>query len=197
MKCQRWVPHCCSDGPRQVSLLCWDIFVCRTCLGHNYSVEEKLEFKRSKDVLDEVEKFCYQGNMISYYGGASEEVSARIGSAWKKFRELSGVLVKKQVLCLKQRGEIYQCRVKPVLLYCCATWELTVEDGARLQGVEHCMIRMMRGVRLADRVSTDVLRNRVGVVVKIEDMIIQSRLWWYGHVMRGNINSQIHVVMEV
>ena len=34
MKCQRWV-HCrCSDVPRQVSLLlCWDVFVCKTCLG--------------------------------------------------------------------------------------------------------------------------------------------------------------------
>ena len=34
-----------SDKPRQVSLLsCWDVFVYRTCLGHNCSVEEKLEF---------------------------------------------------------------------------------------------------------------------------------------------------------
>ena len=45
MKCQRWIHHCCSDVPRQVSLLscCDDVFVCRTCLGHNCS-EEKLEF---------------------------------------------------------------------------------------------------------------------------------------------------------
>ena len=34
---------------------------------------------------------------------------------------------------------------------------------------------MIRGVRLVYRVSTDVLRDRVGVVVKTED-IIQSRL---------------------
>ena len=59
------------------------------------------------------------------------------------------------------------------------------------------MIRMMCGVRLVDRVWTDVLRNRVGVVVKIEDMIIQSRLRWYVHVMRGDINSQIREVIEV
>ena len=45
--------------------------------------------------------------MIICYGGASEAVSARIGSAWKKFRELSGVLVRKQVLYLKDRGKIY------------------------------------------------------------------------------------------
>ena len=127
--------------------------------------------------------------MISCYGGASKAVSAIIGSTWKNFRELSGVLVRKQGLSLKQRGKIYQCCVRPVMLYCCETWELTVVDDARLRGVEHRMIRMMHGVRLVDRVSTDVLQDRVGVVVKIEDMIIQSCLQWYGHVMCGDINS--------
>ena len=45
--------------------------------------------------------------------------------------------------------------------------------------------------------STDVLRDRVGVVVKSEGMIIQSHLRWYGHVMHGDINSQIREVMEL
>ena len=93
-KCQRSVHGCCSDVPMQVSLLsCRDVFFCRTCLGHNSSTEEKLECKRSEDVLEEMEKFCYLGDMISCYGGVSEAVSARIGSAWKKSRELSGLLV--------------------------------------------------------------------------------------------------------
>ena len=184
-KCQRWLHCCCSDVPRQVNLLpCWDVFVCRKCLGHNCSTEEKLEFKRGEDVLERVENFCYLGDMISCYGGASEAVSARIGSVWKKFRELSGALVEKQ-------GKIYQCCARPVLLYCCEMWELTVVDEARFCGVECRMIRMMCGVRLVDRVSTDVLWDSVGVVVKIEDMIIQSRLRWYGHVMHGDINSEI------
>ena len=124
MKCQRWF-HRCSDVPRVVKLLsCQDVFVCRPCLGHNCSVEEKLEFKRDEDVLEEMEKFCYLGDMISCYRGKSEAVSARIGSAWKRFKELSGVLVGKQGLSLKQQGKIYHYRVRPVLLYCCETWKL-------------------------------------------------------------------------
>ena len=104
--------------PRQVSLLSRrDVFVCRKCLGRNYSVEEKLEFKRGEYVLEEVEKFCDMGDMISCYGGAFEAVSARIGSPWKKFRVLGGVLVRKQGLSLKQRGKIYQCCVRPVLFF--------------------------------------------------------------------------------
>ena len=30
--------------------------LCRTCLDHNCSVKEKLEFKRGEDVLEEVQK---------------------------------------------------------------------------------------------------------------------------------------------
>ena len=155
-----------------------------------------ISLRRAENVLAKVEKFCYFGDMISCFSGASEAVSARIGSAWKKFRELSGVLVGKQGLSLMQRGKIYQCCVRPVLLYCCETCEFTVANEMRLRGVERRMIRMMCGVRLVDRVSTDVLRDRVGVVVTIEDFIIQGRLWWYGHVIRLDISSQIREVME-
>ena len=63
--------------------------------------------------------------------------------------------------------------------------------------MEHRMLKMMCELILVDRVSTNVLRDRVDVVVKIEDMITQSCLRWYGHVMRGDINSKIREVMEV
>ena len=156
---------------------------------------EKLEFKTGEDVLEKVEKFCYLGDMIICFGGAFEAVSARIGSAWKKFRELNGVLVGKRGLSLMQWVKIYHCFVRPVLLYCCETWELTVVDEMRLHGVECCMIRMC-GVRLVDRVSTDVLWDKVGVVMIIKDSIIQRHLRWYGHVIRRDISSQICEVME-
>ena len=75
-------------------------------------------------------------------------------------------------------------------------WELTVVDEMRLRGVECHMICMMCGVRLVDRGPTDVLRDTVGVVVTIEDLIIQRCLWWYGHAIRRDISSQIHEIIE-
>ena len=51
-KCQRWAHHRCSDVSRQFSLLsCQNVFVCRTCLSHNSSVEKKFGSKRDEDVL--------------------------------------------------------------------------------------------------------------------------------------------------
>ena len=41
-KCQRWIHRRCSYVPRQVSLLsCRNVFVCKTCPDHNFSVEQK------------------------------------------------------------------------------------------------------------------------------------------------------------
>ena len=72
--------------------------------------------------------------------------------------------------------------------YCCGWGEVAWVE---------CRMMRMCGVRLVDRMSTDVLQDRVGVTVKIKDVIIWSHLQWYGHVMHGDINSQIHEVMEV
>ena len=99
-------------------------------------------------------------------------MSARIGSAWTTFRELSDLL-SWEAGFIKQRGKTYQCCVRTVLLNCCETWELTAADEARLFGVERSMFRIC-GVRLVDSVSTDALRDRVNVVVKIKDMMTQS-----------------------
>lgn len=81
-KCQKKVHRRCLDEPSRVSLLLLrDLFNCRTCLSHNCSVKEKTEVKNGEDVSEELEKFCYFGNMFSYYGGAPEAVSERTGSA--------------------------------------------------------------------------------------------------------------------
>ena len=96
-------------------------YLCRKYLGHDCSVEEKLEFKRREDVLERVKTFFYLVDMISCYGGASEAVSAKIGSAWKKFRELSSMLVGKQGLSLKQRGRFISVVLDQFFLYCCET----------------------------------------------------------------------------
>ena len=122
-------------------------------------------------------------------------MSARIGGAWKKFSELSGVLLGKQGFSLKQRGKIYQYFTR-IFLCCCETLELTVADEARFHGVERRIIKMMCSMRLVNRVSTDVFWDRVSFVVKIKD-IIQTSLKWHGHVIRRDFNSQMRGAMEL
>ena len=44
-------------------------------------------------------------------------------------------------------------------MYCCETWQLIVADETQLYQLEHRMI-MMCGVKLIDRLPTDVLRDK-------------------------------------
>ena len=53
---------------------------------------------------------------------------------------------------------------------------VTVANEPRLPRVERRMIRMMCGVRLVENLLIDVVCDREGVVMKTEDMIIQSCL---------------------
>ena len=72
-----------------------------------------------------------------------------------------------------------------------------LQDKLGLLGVEHHMIRMMCVLRLVNRVSSNSLREKVEVVVKIEDILRHSCLQWHGHVIRRYTNSQIHEAMEL
>ena len=51
---------------------------------------------------------------------------------WNKFGKLSCIFVRKQGLSLTRQEEIYICYIRPVLLHCCETLELTVADEAAL-----------------------------------------------------------------
>ena len=68
------------------------IVVVLMCLGrwvyYHVGMSLSVEYVLDEDVLEEVEKFCYLVDMISCYGESSQAVSAKIGSAWKKFGAL-------------------------------------------------------------------------------------------------------------
>ena len=54
-----------------------------------------------------VDKFCYLGNMIDSGGGAEEASNMRIKSAWERFRELSPILTARRA-SLKLKGKVYR-----------------------------------------------------------------------------------------
>ena len=59
------------------------------------------------------------------------------------------------------------------------------------------MIRAMRRVRLADIVSSNNLREALDVFVKIEEILVHSRLRWYSQAIPQDTDSQILEVVEL
>ena len=99
--------------------------------------------------------------------------------AWSKFRELAPVLTSRGA-SLMVKGKVYRTCVQRVILYGSETWPMKVEDVQRLERTERMMVRWMCGVRLKNRISSEELNGRLGIV-KIMEIVRQGRLRWFGH----------------
>ena len=56
--------------------------------------------------LKQVENFKYLGSVIHAQGGNEEDITARIAAAWKKWKELSGVLCDRR-MTVAVKGKVY------------------------------------------------------------------------------------------
>jgi hypothetical protein len=115
-------------------------------------------------------------------GGVEAALRSRIKKAWIKFRELGPILTRKG-LSLKVKGRVYNTCVRSTLLYGSETWAVKAEQEQRLQRTEMQMVRWMCGSKLRDRVSSEELRNRLGIE-SVKVTIRRGRLRWRGHVER-------------
>ena len=138
--------------------------------------------------LKQATSFKYLGSVISEEGGCDLEVRQRIKAAWAKWRQVSGVILDKKIP-LKLRIKVYKTVIRPVLLYGGETWALRRKEGM-LERTEMRMLRWILGVSLMERIESEEIRRRVGIC-KIVDKARESRLRWYGHVVRRDENSMI------
>ena len=92
------------------------------------------------EYIEVVKTFCYLGDVTGERGGCYDATTARIRSAWKKFRELLRILTCRGI-SLRNRGYAYSTCVRSVLMYASETWPVIVEDINRLARSDHAMIR--------------------------------------------------------
>lgn len=113
----------------------------------------------------------------------------------EEVRQTDQVLSSKQGLSLKLRGKVYKCCVRPVLLYCSVTWELTAANEVRLQSVDGWMIRMKRGIKLAHRAPrTELYQSWYGH--DCPRCYCKNRLSQYGFKMCLGVEIHIHEVQQ-
>ena len=64
--------------------------------------------------------------MLNGGGGANPASVARMRCAWRKFKELSGILTMKEV-SFKLKEKLYVTCVKSAMVYGSETWNITAE----------------------------------------------------------------------
>ena len=115
--------------------------------------------------LKQVDEFCYLGTVIEEKGGCSKSVRARIGKAWQKWREVTGIVCDKR-MSLKTKAKIYRSVIRPVLLHGTESAALRREEERGLE-VTEMRIYICR-ISLKEHRRNDDIRKLAGVVNIIE-----------------------------
>ena len=106
--------------------------------------------------LEKVDKFCHLGDMLDADGGCDSAVTARVRSAWKKFREYLPIVIGKG-FSLKPKGKVYATCVRNCLMHGSETCPMKVEHELKMNLTEMSMIRWMCGVKLNERKKSEEL----------------------------------------
>ena len=145
--------------------------------------------------LEILDQFCYWGEMITCESGPGEVAKARIAAAWRKWRDISSLLVNKSIP-LKNMARIYCACVRPVMLYGTETRATTKDIETKICRCDQWRLRHMAHARWEDRVTTEEVRRRCGVK-DIMDILKRNRLRWYGHVKRGDNDHVLRKAAEI
>ena len=209
----RWPCGVCNEGVGTNSILCQTCgkWIHRRCSGESGSlsgIPAGFQCKRCRGMVEEtrgrredlevdgmryevVTNFCYLGDVLDEGGGCAVAVSRRIRAGWSKFRELSGVVLAKDIPN-HLKGFVYKTYIRPVAIYGCESWPMRAEEEKRLQRMERKMLRWM----VREEMEEDEFRRRLGV----EDVAIamrRNRLRWFGHVERREDTSWLKKVRQV
>ena len=122
--CGFWVHKRCSNikGPLKPDT----DFKCKKCRGEvsNASIPDIEPVVINGEEIKKVSSFCYLDDFVGQHGGCFDATTVRIGSAWKKFRDLLPILTCRG-FSLKSCGYAYNACVRSVLWYASETWSAT------------------------------------------------------------------------
>jgi len=134
-------------------------------------------------------KFRYLGLIIEERGYIDEDINHRIRVGWKKWRKPSRILCDKRIP-MGLKGKFYRVTVRPALLYVSECWPIKNAQVQRLMAAEMRMICRMCGYTRLDKLRNETIRKSVEAA-PIEDKWMESRLRWFGHVRRRNVDALV------
>ena len=154
----------------------------------NYNQEDYAE-------LPAVSHFKYLGTTIDREGGCGAEIVKRIGGAWDRWRDLTGVLCDKKIPT-KLKDLLYKTAIRPTLLYGNETWPITQRQEERIEATEMRMLRYIHNVNWEDHVRNEDIRKEAKVK-PISVSMRKRRLQWFGHVYRREEDEDIRKVADL
>ena len=142
-----------------------------------------------------VKEFKYLGSTVQESGSCEREVNKRVQAGWNGWRRVSGVICDRR-LPARVKGKVYSSVVRPTMVYGFETVAVTKKEVEEMEVAEMKMLRFAMGVTRKDKIRNEHIRSTVKVE-RLGMKMRESRLRWYGHVMRRDQEYVGRKMMEM
>ena len=133
--------------------------------------------------LEQVKSFSYLGSILTEDGRCDKEIKTRIGIAKDSFNKIEN-LVTNQNISVALRRRFVKAYAWSTFLYGCEAWNISKAMEKRIEALEMWFYRRMLKVSWVDRVSNEIVLQRVGAGRELLKCIRKRQLRFLGHVMR-------------
>ena len=144
--------------------------------------------------VEDVEEFVYQGTTVTKEVGGTEDIKKRLSKARGAFFNLKKIWNARRI-GWNTKIKLFKTLVRPVLLYGCEAWKLTLAEEKKLDRFQFTSLRRILRIWWPQRIRNDTISQVTGVK-KINDEIRRRRWNWIGHVLRKERNDDCMVAME-
>jgi len=136
----------------------------------------------SMTTIEDVDKFCYLGSMLTKDGGTEADIDNRLNKARHAYHKMRKVWSSRS-LSKKTKLRIFNTSIKPILLYGCETWKIAPRSSQKLQVFINKCLRYICRIFWPNVISNERLFDITNSTpINTE---IRRRKWsWIGHTLR-------------
>ena len=142
-----------------------------------------------------VKEFKYLGSTVQEIGSCEREVKKRVQAGWNGWRKVSGVICDRR-LPARVKRKVYSSVVRPAMVHGLETVAVTKKQVEESEVAEMKILRFAMGVTKKDKIRNEYIRGTVKVE-RLEMKMIESKLRWYGHVIRRDQEYVGRKMMEM
>ena len=137
--------------------------------------------------LEQVEKFCYLGSVLSGNCGIEQEINSRIGKAATTYGKLTKRVWENPKLTIRTKVLVYKTCVLSTLLYGSETWTTYTKHEKKLNSFHLRCLRELLNIKGQDKVPNVQVLSRADIP-SIQALLGKRRLKWLGHLHRMSSN---------
>src|SRR5215469_2931664 len=143
----------------------------------------RVNIRIEDNLVKQVGRFNYLGSLINEEGRCEDDIKKRINKAECAFNKMKNLLTNSKV-SMETRKQFVKCYVWSTLLYGCESWTLRKTDVNRIQVAEMWFWRRLLRVSWIDRISNEIILERMNSSREIMKQIRQKQLRFLGHIVR-------------